>query len=70
MPTISLRLSEKEDQLIRTYADLHKLDLSSFIRHVIIERIEDEIDMSLFKELKDDRKKRLTHQEVMDQLKL
>ncbi|MBK5253346.1 MAG: CopG family transcriptional regulator [Peptostreptococcaceae bacterium] len=48
MSTISLRLNEKEDTLIRKYAELHHMELSTFIRQTIIEKIEDEYDFTLF----------------------
>jgi len=31
--------------LIRKYAELHNMDLSSFIRQAVIEKIEDEYDL-------------------------
>lgn len=57
MSTISLRLSEKEDTLIRKYAELHHLDLSSFIRETVLEKIEEEYDLSLFNTVWEQEKK-------------
>ncbi len=48
MSTVSLRLNDKDDTLIRKYAELHNMDLSSFIRQTVIEKIEDEYDLTLF----------------------
>ncbi len=48
MSTVSLRLNDKDDTLIRKYAELHNMDLSTFIRQAVIEKIEDEYDLSLF----------------------
>ena len=48
MSTISIRLNEKDDILIRKYAELHNMDLSAFIRQAVIEKIEDEYDLALF----------------------
>ena len=39
MGTISLRLNEKDDRLIRQYAELNNLDLSSLIREAVIEKL-------------------------------
>ena len=57
MSTISLRLSEKEDTLIRKYAELHHLDLSSFIRETVLEKIEEEYDLAVFDDAYDEYKK-------------
>ncbi|MFO7612774.1 MAG: DUF6290 family protein [Clostridia bacterium] len=48
MSTISLRLNDKDDMLIRKYAELHNMDLSTFVRQAVIEKIEDEYDLTLF----------------------
>ena len=48
MSTVSLRLSDKDDALIRKFAELHNMDLSSFIRQAVLEKIEDEYDLELF----------------------
>ncbi len=48
MSTISLRLNDRDDALIRKYAELHHMDLSSFVREAVLEKIEDEYDLSLF----------------------
>lgn len=72
MSTISLRLSEKEDTLIRKYAELHHLDLSSFIRETVLEKIEEEYDLSLFNTVWEQEKneERIKHQDVKKELGL
>lgn len=56
--TVSLRLNDKDDTLIRKFAELHNMDLSSFIRQAVLEKIEDEYDLELFdkiwEEIKDE----------------
>ena len=66
MGTISLRLNDKDDTLIRKYAELHKMELSSFIRQAVIEKIEDEYDLSLFNKVWDEEQKleKLSHEEI------
>ncbi len=44
MPVISVRLNQNEDRLIREYAKLNNLELSKFIRDLVIDYIEDECD--------------------------
>ena len=48
MSTISLRLSEYEDNLIKNYAALRKMNVSELIRQTVLERIEDEYDLQLY----------------------
>lgn len=44
MPVISVRVNKEDDELIRSYAKLHNIELSRFMRDLAIERIEDEFD--------------------------
>ncbi|MGL6064654.1 MAG: type II toxin-antitoxin system RelB family antitoxin [Fusobacteriaceae bacterium] len=48
MSTVSLRLDDRDDKLVREYAKLNNLSISEFIRKVVIEKIEDEIDIKAF----------------------
>jgi hypothetical protein len=72
MSTISLRLNDKDDTLIRKYAELHNMDLSTFIRQAVFERIEDEYDLTLFNKVWEEEKeqKRISHAELKKELKL
>jgi uncharacterized protein (DUF1778 family) len=42
---ISLRLTEEEATLIRSYAELKKVSVSELIWQTVLERIEDEYDL-------------------------
>jgi len=72
MSTISLRLNEKEDTLVRKYAELHHVELSTFIRQTIIEKIEDEYDLTLFNKVWEEEKDqdRKSHDQVKKELGL
>jgi len=72
MSTISIRLNDKDDALIRKYAKIHNIDLSSFIRQAVIEKIEDEYDLALFDKVweEEKNKKRYSHEEVKKELSL
>lgn len=48
MSTISLRLNDRDDELVRKFAAIHNLSVSELIRNAIIEKIENEIDVQLF----------------------
>ena len=43
--TISVRLSEKDTELIKTYAEMNNISLSDLIRNAVLEKIEDEYDL-------------------------
>jgi len=66
MGTISLRLNDKDDTLIRKYAELHQMELSSFIRQAVIEKIEDEYDLTLFDIVWDEEQyqEKMSHEDV------
>ncbi|EAL2460485.1 antitoxin [Campylobacter lari] len=45
MRTISLRISDQEDILLKEYLTINNLQLSKFIRDAILEKIEDELNL-------------------------
>lgn len=55
--TISVRLSEADTELIKSYAALNNISVSELVRQAVMEKIEDEIDLKLFDEAMDDFKK-------------
>ena len=48
--TISLRLADKDTQLIKAYAALHGMTVSELVRDAVMERIEDEYDLKAYVE--------------------
>jgi predicted DNA-binding protein len=50
MMSISIRLSEKESELIRKYAELNGTTVSEVMRQAILSKIEDEFDIFLYEE--------------------
>ena len=46
--TISVRLSEKDTELIKTYAEMNNISLSDLIRNAVLEKIEDEYDLECY----------------------
>lgn len=50
MPTISLRVPEKELDVFKSYAEHNNATLSEIIRTTMLERIEDEYDLKVFAE--------------------
>lgn len=47
--TISVRLSDKDAELIKSYADINNISLSDLIRKAVLEKIEDEYDLECYK---------------------
>lgn len=70
--TISLRLNDKEDTLIRKYAEFHNVDLSTCIRQAVIEKIEDEFDLILFDKVWDQEQNQesISHEDMKKELGL
>ena len=65
--TISLRLSEEENALFKAYAEIKGMSLSEMVRKTVLEKIEDEYDLSSFNEAMEEYKKNpvtYTHEEV------
>lgn len=50
MSIISLRVPEDELNIFKAYAKFNNKSLSETIRSIVLERIEDEYDMQVFKE--------------------
>ncbi len=46
--TISLRLNDSDTILIKKYAEMKGLSVSDVIRQTVLERIEDEFDLSAY----------------------
>lgn len=47
--TISVRLNEKDAELIKAYAKMNNVSLSDLIRNAILEKIENEYDLECYK---------------------
>jgi RHH-type transcriptional regulator, rel operon repressor / antitoxin RelB len=70
MSTVSLRLNDRDNTLIRKYAELNGMELSAFIRQAVIEKIEDEYDLALFNKVweQEQDQKRLSHEQLKKEL--
>ena len=45
-----MRVSEKEQALIKEFAELYGMNVSEYIRKVVMEKIEDEFDLKAYEE--------------------
>lgn len=46
--TISLRLSDRESDLFKRYADMNGITVSELVRQSVLARIEDEFDLQVY----------------------
>ena len=49
MKLITLRINDDDNNLIRNYAKDKNISISELIRQAVLEKIEDEIDLDLYK---------------------
>lgn len=71
--TISLELPDEDVTLFKKYACFHNMSLSEFIRNTVLERIEDEYDLKVYREAIDEFKKDptiYTVQEMKERFKI
>lgn len=55
--TVSVRLSDKDTELVKAYAKLNNISLSDLIRNAILEKIEDEYDLECYNKAMEEYKK-------------
>lgn len=71
--TVSVRLNDKDTELIKAYAEMHGISLSELVRKAIMEKIEDEYDLKCYYEAMEEFEKdpkTYTHEEVKKMLEL
>lgn len=71
--TISVRLNEKDAELVKAYAEMNNISLSDLIRNAILEKIENEYDLECYEKAMQEYKKNpktYTLEEVKKELEL
>lgn len=71
--TISVRLSDKDTELIKAYAQINNISLSDLIRTAVLDKIENEYDLECYKKAIKEYKnnpKTYTLEEVKEELEL
>lgn len=66
--TVSLRLTDKDSELVKAYAELNGISVSELFRRSVFERIEDEHDLRAFEQAMADYRQdgiSYSHEEVM-----
>ena len=70
---ISVRLSDKDTELIKAYADMNNISLSDLIRNAVMEKIENEYDLECYRKAIEEYKenpKTYTMEEIKKELGL
>jgi len=70
MSTISLRLDERDHELIKRYAAINNISMSKLMRDAVIEKIEDDLDTALFDQAIKQIKMTYTLEEIKQELGL
>ncbi len=70
MSTISLRLNNRDGELIKKYAKMKNISVSELVRNAVIEKIEEELDVELFDTAFTQIKRTYTLDEVKEELGL
>ena len=50
MATMTLRINDKDGELIKKYIQMHGLTISEFARQAMLEKIEDEYDLQVLRQ--------------------
>lgn len=70
MNTISLRMNDEDTKLLRDYVSINKLNMSQFIRELIMDKLEEEFELDEVRILnaheKAKREKKYDHTEVWE----
>ena len=55
--TISVRLSDRDTELVKAYAEMNNISLSDLVRNAVLEQCEDEIDLEAYNRAMEEYKK-------------
>lgn len=70
MSTLSLRLDDRDSELIRRYAQMKNISLSDLVRSAVLEMIEDDLDIKAFDKAFNEMKSTYSLDEVKAELGL
>lgn len=72
MSVVSLRLNEKEEKVLKEFSAFEGLEVSSYIKKILFERLEDEYDIKCFEKAYNDQlpsdKRTYSFDEVLEEL--
>ncbi|HAC0982503.1 TPA_asm: ribbon-helix-helix protein, CopG family [Listeria monocytogenes] len=56
MGIITVRVDEKEKEMIQQFAEINQVSVSTLIRQLLMEKMDDEVDLRLYAEAMEDQK--------------
>ena len=71
MNSITLRINDDENRLIRDYAKANNITISELMRQSVLEKIEDEIDLAIYEQAMQEHRENpqdISFDEMMDEL--
>ncbi|HHX97185.1 MAG TPA: ribbon-helix-helix protein, CopG family [Clostridia bacterium] len=71
MNSITLRINDDENRLIRSYAKANNISISELMRQSVLEKIEDEIDLKIYNQAMKEHKENpqdISFDEMMNEL--
>lgn len=71
MSSISLRMNEEEEKLIKEYAKAQNISISELVRSSVLAKIEDDIDVGLYRQAMQEHVKQpedISFEEMMKEL--
>jgi len=71
MSSISLRMNEEEEKLIKEYAKSQNMNVSELVRSSVLEKIEDDIDIKFYQQAMKEHKEHpeaISFKEMMQEL--
>lgn len=69
MHTMTVRMDEKDAELVRNFAEFEGVTISDFIRSAVLEKIEDAYDLEELRQaVREDTGERYSIDEILDEL--
>lgn len=66
--TVSIRLNDEDEKLFKSYAEANNISLSELFRSAVMEKIEDEYDVEIYRQAIDEYNKNpisYSHEDVL-----
>lgn len=68
MTAISLRINPDDEKIIKEYAKSKNISVSALFRNSVLEKIEDDIDLNLYKQAMQENPKSISFEEMLEGL--
>lgn len=68
MTAISLRINPDDEKIIKEYAKSKNISVSALFRNSVLEKIEDDIDLNLYKQAMQENPESISFEEMLEGL--